>query len=236
MDYRSPTSANTPASTPEFLRAAQQNRVLRNTYMLLALSLLPMIAGAITGTAINFAAFYMQFPAYVTLIVFLGTVFGAFYIVNLLRNSAWGIVALFAFTFIAGLLTTPILTYSAGFANGGMLVALAAGMTATIFFVLASIASVTTRDFSFLGKFLFAGIVLLLIAIVANLFFAIPALSLAISSVAVLIFSAYILYDVNRIVRGGETSYIMATLHLFVNIWLLFMHLLNILLALFGRD
>ncbi|MCL2297412.1 MAG: Bax inhibitor-1/YccA family protein [Proteobacteria bacterium] len=232
MDYRSPTSVAT--HTSETLRVAQQNRVLRNTYMLLALSLLPAIAGAWAGSMLNFVALYMRAPIAAPLLT-IAVIIGAFFVVNLLRNSVWGIVALFVFTFIAGMMTTPILTYSAGFSNGAVLVALAAGMTATIFFVLASIASVSTRDFSFLGKFLFAGVILLLIAIVANLFFAIPALSLAISCVAVLIFSAYILYDVNRIVRGGETNYIMATLCLFVNIWILFTHLLNILLAFAGE-
>ncbi|MCL2872776.1 MAG: Bax inhibitor-1/YccA family protein [Betaproteobacteria bacterium] len=232
MEPYFPTSVTTQPS--DALRAEQQNRVLRNTYALLALSLLPTIAGAWLGSVFNFVSFYVRAPILTPLVMF-GVMIGAMFIVSRLRNSAWGIVALFAFTFIAGLATTPILTYSAGFRNGGQLVALAGGMTAAIFFVLASIASVAKRDFSFMGKFLFAGLILIIIAGIANLFFAVPALTLTISCVAVLIFSGFILYDVNQIVRGGETNYIMATMRLFLDVWNLFISLLNILLMLTGQ-
>lgn len=232
MDHRLPASVAT--QSPEILRAAQQNRVLRNTYALLALSLLPTVAGAWFGSVLNFVALYMRAPIMTPLLMFAAMI-GAMFVVSRLRNSAWGVAALFAFTFIAGLALTPILTYSAGFRNGGQLVALAGGMTAAIFFVLASIASVAKRDFSFMGKFLFAGLILVIIAALANLFFAIPALSLAISCVAVLLFSGFILYDVNRIVRGGETNYIMATMSLFLDLYNLFISLLNILLAVTGQ-
>ena len=214
--------------------AEQQNRVLRNTYWLLALTMLPTIAGAFAGQQFNLARVFMAYPIAAPLVMF-GVMIGSLFVVTALRNSVWGIVALFGFTFVAGLALTPILTYAAGFRNGGQLVALAGGMTAVIFFALATYATVTKRDFSFMGKFLFVGLILLIVASLANLFFQIPALSLTISAIAVLLFSAYILFDVSRIVNGGETNYVMATMSLFLNIYNLFVSLLNILLAFTGQ-
>jgi len=214
--------------------AAQQNRVLRNTYWLLALSLLPTIGGALIGGQLGLAALFAAYPIAAPLGLF-AVMIGSLFVVTALRNSAWGVAALFGFTFIAGLALTPILTYAAGFRNGGQLVALAGGMTAVIFFALAGFATVTKKDFSFMGKFLFVGLILLIVAALANLFFQIPALSLTISAIAVLLFSAYILYDVSRIVNGGETNYVMATMSLFLNIYNLFTSLLNLLLAFTGQ-
>lgn len=214
--------------------AEQQNRVLRNTYWLLALTMLPTIAGAFAGQQFNLARVFMAYPIAAPLVMF-GVMIGSLFVVTALRNSVWGIVALFGFTFVAGLALTPILTYAAGFRNGGQLVALAGGMTAAIFFALAAYATVTKRDFSFMGKFLFVGLILLIVASLANLFFQIPALSLTISAIAVLLFSAYILFDVSRIVNGGETNYVMATMSLFLNVYNLFVSLLNILLAFTGQ-
>ena len=211
-----------------------QNAVLRNTYWLLALSMLPTVAGAFVGMQFNFAAVFRAAPIMAPLLMF-AAMLGSLFVVTRLRNSAWGVVALLGFTFIAGVFLTPILTVAAGFRNGGQLVALAGGMTAAIFFAMATIATVTKKDFSFMGKFLMVGLVLLIVASLANLFFQVPALSLTISAVAVLIFSAYILYDVSRIVGGGETNYVMATLGLFLNIYNLFISLLNILLAFTGQ-
>ena len=216
--------------------ALDRNRVLRNTYWLLALSLLPTIGGALLGTELNLARVFAAYPIAAPLLLF-GVMIGSLFVVTALRNSAWGIAALFGFTFIAGLALTPILTYAAGFRNGGQLVALAGGMTAAIFFALAGIATVTKKDFSFMGKFLFVGLILLVVASLANLFFQVPAVSLTISAIAVLLFSAYILFDVSRIVNGGETNYIMATMSLFLNIYNLFTSLLHLLLAFSGdRD
>jgi hypothetical protein len=126
-----------------------------------------------------------------------------------------------------GLMLSRILQVALGFANGGTLIAMAAGGTGAIFVALAAVASTTKRDFSNLGKFLFSGVILLLVAIVANIFFQIPALSLAISAIAVVIFSAYILYDINRIVHGGETNYITATLAVYLDIYNVFVSLLQ---------
>jgi len=214
--------------------AREPNRVLRNTYWLLALSMLPTVAGAFVGMSLNFFALFKAAPIMTPLIMF-GVMIGSLFIVTALRNSAWGVVALLGFTFVAGVMLTPILTVAAGFRNGGQLVALAGGMTAAIFFGMATVATVSKRDFSFLGKFLFVGMILLIVASLANLFFAVPAVSLAISAIAVLIFSLYLLYDVSNIVRGGETNYVMATLSLFLDLFNIFVNLLNLLLAFSGQ-
>lgn len=211
-----------------------QNTVLRNTYWLLALTMLPTIAGAFVGMQLNFFALFRAAPIMTPLLMF-AAMLGSLFIVTRLRNSGWGVVALFAFTFIAGVFLTPILTVAAGLRNGGQLVGLAGGMTAAIFFAMAAIATVTKRDFSFMGKFLFIGVILLIVASLANLFFQIPALSVTISAIAVLIFSAYILYDVSNIVRGGETNYIMATMGLYLNVYNIFVSLLNLLMAFTGQ-
>jgi FtsH-binding integral membrane protein len=228
-----------PGSQPPLSRqsagvALESNNVLRNTYWLLALSMLPTVAGALVGMQLNFIALFKAAPIMTPLLMF-GAMLGSLFVVTALRNSAWGVVALLGFTFIAGLMLTPILTVAAGFRNGGQLVALAGGMTAAIFFGMATIATVTKRDFSFLGKFLFVGLILLIVASLANLFFQVPAASLTISAIAVLIFSLYLLYDVSNIVRGGETNYVMATLNLFLNLYNIFVSLLNLLLAFSGQ-
>jgi modulator of FtsH protease len=214
--------------------AQSQNRVLRNTYWLLALSMLPTVAGAWVGMQFNFVKLFVASPTLTPLLMF-GVMIGALFGVTALRNSAWGVPALFGFTFIAGLMLTPILSVAAGFRNGGQLIALAGGMTAAIFFAMATLATVSKRDFSFLSKFLFVGLVLLIIASLANLFFHVPALSLTVSAIAVLIFSLYLLVDVNAVVRGGETNYISATLKLFLDVYNIFISLLNILLAFTGQ-
>jgi FtsH-binding integral membrane protein len=211
-----------------------QHRVLRNTYWLLALSMLPTIAGAWAGMQFNFVKLFVAAPVMTPLLMF-AVMIGALFAVTALRNSAWGVPALFGFTFIAGLMLAPILSVAAGFRNGGQLVALAGGMTAAIFFGMATIATVSKRDFSFLGKFLFVGLILLIVASLANLFFQVPAVTLTVSAIAVLIFSAYLLYDVSSIVRGGETNYISATLKLFLDIYNIFISLLNLLLAFSGQ-
>jgi FtsH-binding integral membrane protein len=214
--------------------AESQNRVLRNTYWLLSLSMLPTIAGAYAGMQLNFLKLFAAAPVMAPLLMF-GVMIGALFAVTALRNSAWGVPALFGFTFIAGLMLAPILSVAAGFRNGGQLVALAGGMTAAIFLAMASIATVTKRDFSFLGKFLFIGLVLLIVASLANLFLHVPAFSVTISAIAVLLFSAYLLHDVSRIVRGGETNYITATLNLFLDVYNIFISLHNILMIFSGQ-
>ncbi|HVJ75549.1 MAG TPA: Bax inhibitor-1/YccA family protein [Casimicrobiaceae bacterium] len=214
--------------------AAERNRVLRNTYWLLALSLLPVVAGAWLGMRLDFVSYFKAAPIMTPLVMF-AAMLGMLFAVTLLRNSAWGVAALFGFTFVSGVFLTPILSVAAGLRNGGQLVALAGGMTAAIFFAMATIATVTKRDFGFMGKFLFIGLILLVVASLANVFFQVPALSLTISAIAVLLFSAYLLFDVSRIVNGGETNYVMATLNIFLNLYNIFISLLNLLMAFTGQ-
>jgi modulator of FtsH protease len=225
------TSPSLPQATPVAIDA---HRVLRNTYWLLALSLLPTVAGALVGMQFNFITLFKSSPVATPLLMF-GAMLGSLWIVTLLRNSAWGVAALFGFTFISGLMLTPILTVAAGFRNGGQLVALSGGLTAAVFFALASYASVSKRDFSFLGRFLFIGLILLIVASLANLFFQVPVAALSISAIAVLLFSMYLLYDLSNIVRGGQTNYVMATLSLFLDLFNIFINLLNLLLAFSGQ-
>jgi FtsH-binding integral membrane protein len=196
--------------------------------------MLPTVAGALVGMSLNFIALFQAAPIMTPLLMF-GVMIGSLFVVTALRDSAWGVVALLGFTFIAGLMLTPILTVAAGFRNGGQLVALAGGMTGAIFFGMATLATVSKRDFSFLGKFLFIGMILLIVASLANLFFAVPAVSLTISAIAVMIFSLYLLYDINRIVRGGETNYVTATLGVFLSLYNIFVSLLHLLLAFTGQ-
>jgi len=213
--------------------ALEQNRVLRNTYMMLALTMVPTVIGAFAGLATNFS-FMAQYPIMAPLLMFavmMGMLFG----VSALRNSAWGIAMLLGFTFVAGWFLGPILQVALHLKNGAQLVGLAGGGTGLIFFGLAAVATVTKKDFSFMGKFLFIGLILLVIASLANIFFAIPALSLTISAIAVLLFSAYILFDISRIIHGGETNYIMATMSLYLNIYNIFVNLLSLLMSLSGE-
>jgi FtsH-binding integral membrane protein len=157
--------------------------------------------------------------------------------VTRLRNSAMAVPALFGFTFIAGLMLTPILTVAAGLRNGGQLVALSGGLTAAVFFGLAAYATTTKRDFSFLGRFLFIGTLLLIAGFLVSLFLPIPTLTITLSAIAVLLFSLWLLHDLSRIVTGGETNYVMATLALFLDIYNIFVNLLSLLMVFAGdRD
>jgi len=233
----SPLPATTPRATSgEAVLPISQNTVLRNTYWLLALSLLPSIVGAFAGMQLGLASWYVTSPIMAPLAM-LAVMIGSLFVVTRLRHSGWGVVALFGFTFIAGLALAPTLTYAAGLRNGWQLVGLAAGMTAAIFFALAAIATITKKDFSFMGQFLYAGAILLLIAFVIAMFFPVPAVVVTLSAIAVLIFSAFILYDISRIIHGGETNYIMATMALFLDLFNVFINLLNLLMAFSGsRD
>ena len=213
--------------------AVVRNKVLRNTYWMLGLTMIPTVIGALIGMSTNFT-FLAQFPIMGPLVMFAAMI-GLLFAVSATRNSVWGIALLFAFTFVAGWWLGPMLQYALSFRNGAQLVGVAAAGTGVIFFTLAGIATVTRKDFSFMQNFLFVGLVLLVIASIANLFFAVPAASLAISAVAILLFSGYILYDVSRIIHGGETNYVMATLSLYLNIYNIFISLLNLLLAFSGQ-
>ncbi len=225
MQYQTATRVGAPS--------IEQNKVLRNTYMMLALTMIPTVIGASVGASMDFS--FMAASPIISALLMFGAMIGMMFAVSALRNSVWGIAALLGFTFVAGVFLGPILQVALKLANGAQLVGMAAGGTGVIFFSLATVATVTKKDFSFMGKFLFIGLVLLIAASLANLFFQIPALSLTISAIAVLIFSAYILYDVSQIVNGGETNYVMATLGLYLSIYNLFINLLQLLMAFTGE-
>ena len=215
--------------------ALNQNRVLRNTYGLLGLTMIPTVIGAVVGMSTNFA-FLARSPLVGSLMM-LAVMFGLMFAVGANRNSSLGVLFLLIFTGVAGWFLGPILQVALHLRNGPELIGIAAGGTGAIFLSLAAVATVSKRDFGFMGNFLFVGLILLVIASLANVFLQIPAASLAISAIAVLIFSAYILFDVGRIVQGGETNYIMATLALYLDIYNIFINLLSLLMALSGdRD
>lgn len=223
----------TQSTAPISIIATEQNKVLRNTYLMLALTMIPTVIGAFVGMSINFS-FMAEHPIMGALLMF-GAMMGMLFAVTALRNSAWGVVALLGFTFVAGVFLGPILQVALHLKNGAQLIAMAAGGTGIIFFSLATLATVTKKDFSFMGKFLFIGLILLLVASLANMFFQVPAMSLTISAIAVLLFSAYILFDISQIVHGGETNYVMATLTLFLDIYNIFVNLLSLLMSLSGE-
>ncbi len=215
--------------------ALQQNRVLRNTYMLLALSMVPTVIGALIGIQIQFS--FMAGSPFIAFLLFLGIAFGFMWGIEKNKNNGLGVALLLGFTFFMGLMLSRILQVALGFSNGGSMIALAAGGTGAIFLTLSTVATVSKRDFSGMGKFLFVGMIIVLLAAVANIFFQIPALSLTIAAAVVMIFSAYILYDISRIVQGGETNYVSATLAVYLDIYNVFVSLLQLIMAFTGdRD
>lgn len=227
----SPFDTLTTQSSRDF--SVQQNRVLRNTYSLLALSMVPTIIGALTGISLGFS--FLSGSPMLSFVLFLGIAWGFMWGIERNKDSSTGVLLLLGFTFFMGLMLSRILQVALGFSNGGTLIALAAGGTSAIFFALAGIATVTKKDFSFLGKFLFIGLIVVLLAAVANIFFQVPALALAISAAAVVIFSLYILFDISRIVTGGETNYVIATLSVYLDVYNVFVSLLNLLMAFAGE-
>ena len=222
----------TPASPSQTIALAQ-NRVLRNTYALLALSLVPTVLGAWIGVQTSFS-FFQASPA-IGFIAFLAIAFGFMFAIEKTKNSAWGVAILLAFTFFMGLMLSRMIGVVLGFRNGAALIGLAGGGTAVIFAVMAALAGSIKRDLSGMGKALFIGMIMLLVAAFANIFLQMPALMVAISVIAVGIFSAFLLYDLNRVVTGGETNYISATLAVYLSLYNIFSNLLA-LLGIFGGD
>lgn len=212
---------------------AIRNRVLRNTYWLLAISMIPTVLGAWVGVQFRFSLF--SGSPVIGFIAFLAIAFGFFYAIEKTKNSGLGVAILLGFTFFMGLMLSRLVSYTLGFSNGPQLIMTAFGGTAAIFAGMATIATVSKRDFSGLGKWLFAGVLVILVAALANIFLQIPALYLAISVLAIAIFSAYILYDVQRIINGGETNYITATLAIYLDVYNIFTNLLA-LLGIAGGD
>jgi modulator of FtsH protease len=211
---------------------SEQQRVLRNTYLLLAVTMIPTIIGAMIG--ISTAGVVMQHPIIMTLVM-LGAVIGLQFAIVANRNSGLGVALLLLMTFILGWFLGPLLTVALALRNGPQLVGFAAAGTGVIFFVMATIATTTKRDFSFMGKFLFVGMIALLIAMVANMFLQIPALALTISTLVIVVFSLFLLHDVSRIVNGGETNYVVATTGVYMSLFNIFANLLQLLMALTGQ-
>jgi modulator of FtsH protease len=210
----------------------QQQNVLRNTYLLLALTMVPTVIGAYIGMSTG--AIIMQHPI-ISTIVMLGAVIGLQYAIAANRNSGLGVVLLLAMTLLLGWWLGPLLTIALTLKNGPQLVGMAAGGTGIVLFVMAVVATTTRRDFSFMGKFLFVGMIVLLIAMLANMFLQIPALALTISALVVVVFSLFLLHDLSRIVNGGETNYIMATTGVYMSLFNIFANLLSLLMALSGE-
>ncbi len=205
------------------------NRVLRNTYLLLSLTLLFSAAMSLVAIKTNMAPMGM-------LITF-GGYFALLFITQALRNSAWGLLSVFALTGFMGLTLGPFLNmYIQRYANGSELLMMAMGGTGVIFLAMSGIALTSKRDFSGMGQFLFIGILVAFLAGLAGYFFQIPALSLAVSAMFVLLMSGLILYQTQAIIRGGETNYISATVTLFVSIYNLLTSLMHLLGFAFGED
>ena len=205
------------------------NRVLRNTYMLLALTMVPTVAGALLGVQMQFS--FLAGSPFIAFMLFLGISFAFFWGIERNKNSGLGVALLLGFTFFMGLMLSRILQVALGFSNGGSMIALAAGGTGAIFVTMAGIASVSKRDFTNMGKFLTVGLVVVLLAMVANIFLQMPVLHLVISAAVVLLFSGYILYDISNIVQGGETNYVTATLAVYLDVYNVFVSLLNLIMA-----
>jgi modulator of FtsH protease len=211
-------------------------RVMRNVYWLLALSMIPTIFGAWVGVATGFGVHQpgvhtSAIPQFVLFIAW----FGMSFAIQRYRNSSIGVGLLLAFTFLTGLLISTLLSYVLAMSNGVALVALAFGGTAGVFATMATVATVSKRDFSGLGKFMLVGLVIIVLASLANIFLQIPALMLTISVLAIVIFSGLLLFDVQRVVNGGETNYVSATLMIYLDLVNIFYNLL-MLLGIFGGN
>ena len=220
------------APGPAALDVAQGRKVLRNTYLLLGATMVPTVIGALAGMATS--SVVMASPI-VSTIVMLAAVIGLQFAIAANRNSGVGVALLLLMTGLLGWWLGPILNVALAMKNGMALVGYAAVGTGIIFFGMGAIAQTAKRDFSFMGKFLFVGMIALLAAMIANMFLQIPALALTISTLVIVVFSLFLLYDLQRIIRGGETNYIMATTGVYMSLFNIFANLLHLLLALGGE-
>lgn len=208
--------------------ALATNKVLKNTYLLLGMTL---VFSAMTAGL----AMVMGLPHGAAIILSL-VGFGMLFVVNKMADTSKGIIAIFAFAGIMGASIGPMLSHYLSMPNGPSLVMQALGGTAIVFFGLSAYALTTKKDFSYMGGFLMVGLLVAVVAMIANIFLAIPALSLTISAAIVMIMSGLILFDTSRIINGGETNYIRATVSLYLDVLNLFIHLLHLLTALGGDD
>jgi len=219
---------STTASMDSAAGIVSTNKVLSNTYWLLGLTL--AFSAMTAGIAV-----FVNMPPMLGIVCCLAGIIMLF-VVNRLADSAKGLPAIFVFTGLMGASIGPMLSYYLSMNNGPTMVLQALGGTALVFFSLSAYALNSKKDFSFLGGFLFAGLIMGLVAMIANLFFAIPALSLTLSAVFVMLMAGFILFDTSRIVNGGETNYIRATVQLYLNILILFQHLLHLIAVFTGGD
>ena len=212
--------------------AAHRNKVLRNTYWLLAVSMVPTVLGAWLGVASGIAA---AMSPMVSMIVFLAGAFGFMFAIEKTKESSTGVYVLLGFTFFMGVMLARLLAMVLGFKNGTSLIMMAFGGTAAIFFAMATMATVIKRDLSAMGKFLTVGAWILFFAFIANFFLQSSALMITLLVLCLGIFSAFILYDVKRVMDGGETNYISATLAIYLDVYNVFQSLLA-LLGIFGGE
>lgn len=217
-----------PGQYSDVADVATRNRVLRNTYWLLAISLIPTVLGAAFGmySGINKV---MATSPFISMIIFLAGAFGLMYAIEKNKENSLGVGLLLLFTFFMGMMLSRLLGHVLGMSNGTQLVMFAFGGTAAVFGTMATLATSIKRDLSGLSKFMFIGVVILIIASVGNIFLQLPALMLTISVVAIVIFSAFMLIDLQRVVNGGETNYVSATLAIYLDVYNVFANLLAIL-------
>jgi modulator of FtsH protease len=214
------TPSYVPARTGESVLAT--NKLIRNTYTLLSMTLLfsALMAGVAT---------YLVLPPTTYLICMFGALGMVWFVLPRMANSANGIWVVFGITGLLGFSLGPLLNMYLSLPNGPQIIGVALGGTGAIFLGLSGYALTTRKDFSFLGGFLFTGFIVVLLAALANIFLAIPALSLTISAAVILIMSGFILYDTGRMVNGGETNYLLATVSLYISMFNIFIHLLQLL-------
>ncbi|MBP6020818.1 MAG: Bax inhibitor-1/YccA family protein [Burkholderiaceae bacterium] len=213
---------------------AVRNRVMRNTYWLLALSLIPTVLGALVGLNSGINQIMGTSPGTSTIVFLIGA-FGLMFLIERNKNSSIGVALLLAFTFFMGIMLSRLLGFVLGMGNGSQLIMMAFGGTAIVFGVMASVATTSKRDFSNMQKFLIMGVVILIVASLANIFLQLPALMLTISVMAIAIFSALLLVDLQRVINGGETNYVTATLAIYLDVYNIFANLL-MLLGIFGGN
>ena len=221
-----PLQAAYTGYTGEVTSLEQRNRVLRNTYWLLALSMVPTVLGAWIGVATNLTA---AMGAGMSAIIFLAGAFGFIFAIEKTKNSAAGVPVLLGFTFFMGLMLSRLVGHVLGMNNGAGLIMTAFAGTGAIFLGMATLSTVIKRDLSSMGKFLFVGVIMLLVAGIANIFLQSSALMITLSVVAIGIFSAFIIYDLKRVRDGLETNYISATLSIYLDLYNIFQSLLSIL-------
>ena len=217
----------TPVYAGPGLSVEERNRVLRNTYWLLALSMVPTVLGAWIGVS---TGLMRTMGVGMSTIVFLAGAFGLMFAIEKYKNSAVGVPLLLAFTFFMGLMLSRMIGFVLGLSNGAGLIMMAFAGTGVIFFGMATLSSIIKRDLSSMGKFLFIGMIMLLVTAIANIFLQSSALMITISVIAIGIFSAFILHDLKRVKDGEETNYITATLGVYVSLYNVF----SALLSLFG--